>query len=237
MYGASATSAYWIDPSVRKPRMEVSNLTIVRRAALDGRGARNEGRRWSSARASRDHADERGWSSSEERSGPRWSSSEERAASPDHAHERGWSSSEERAASRDHGDDPDVSTDRSLTLAARRPGARERLTTGAPIFGPPPASASMTRSQPRPGQAPVAQRIEHLTTDQKVGSSNLSRRAEHQREPGVTTRRHLSELVRIGVGPPGPPSRTRSVAPSARGAPSHVPPCGYIGGVAPATKE
>ena len=37
---------------------------------------------------------------------------------------------------------------------------------------------------PRP--APVAQRIEHLTTDQKVGGSNPSRRADSSHDPGVT---------------------------------------------------
>ena len=41
-------------------------------------------------------------------------------------------------------------------------------------------------------QAPVAQRIEHLTTDQKVGSSNLSGRAKHCSETTQLLRESLS---------------------------------------------
>ena len=46
-----------------------------------------------------------------------------------------------------------------------------------PISPGPPRRLELRSPQPHRGSAPVAQRIEHLTTDQKVGGSNLSRRA------------------------------------------------------------
>ena len=49
-----------------------------------------------------------------------------------------------------------------------------------PISPRPPRRLELRSPRPHRGRAPVAQRIEHLTTDQKVGGSNPYRRASHQ---------------------------------------------------------